>query len=728
MQLDPTRFARAARIVNPVSDPSRVRFDVELSDGSVTPALVETYADGVFRLRIGPRTLPDYGLVVAVATPLRDATVDRRGMTVQNGDATLTLAADPLHVSVERRGETLLTSITDEHFRGFARFPAFGCDGERWIASFALASGEPVYGLGEKASSLDRRGQLLRSRVEDALGVNTGLSYKNVPFCWSPRGWGLFVNTPGDVTHGVGHPQWSHRSNIALVDDEALDLFLIAADSPAQMLARFTGLTGRAPLLPAWGLGLWVSKAYYKTADEAIDAAAAFRARDIPCDVLTLDGRAAWDVRTRFDFRWDATRYPDPKAALKKMRATGLRICVWLYPYVSIHSPRYREIAERGFFLTREEDGTPYVFDWDVDPATSPFGNVLTPLSPSSIIDFTNPDAYAFWRDEHAPLFEAGVDVIKSDFGEQVPDDCVAYNGDSGRRLHNVYSLLYNRCEYEATERYGRGRAMVWGRAGWTGSQRYPIQWGGDPQSDWEGMCASIRGGLAWGMSGVPFYATDIGGFYGSRQPDAELYVRWLQWSVFSSHMRVHGVGAREPCAFGEQAEGIARRWLRFRYRLLPYLQAMCHEASSSGLPVMRAMPVAFPDDPLAWPFEEQFLCGDCVLVAPVKRPGGVADIFLPKGSDWIDLNDHARHAGGTLLRQRVALDTLPHFGRVGYALPLGRDVDRADAIDERAPLAEVWLFGAQRVERRGFAQLRYTTTNDRLDVECIGGVARAFG
>jgi alpha-D-xyloside xylohydrolase len=728
MQLEPARFARALRFVDLVRDRLQASFRVEMSDGSAMPARVETYGDGVFRLRIGPQTLPDYGLVVAAATLLGETSDDDARFAIRSGDAMLSLEQNPLRIRLERRGEPLLTSITDEHFRGFSRLPAFGFDGERWIASFALSSGEPVYGLGEKCSSLDRRGQLLRSRVEDALGVNTGRSYKNVPFCWSPEGWGLFVNTPANVSHGIGYAEWSHRSNVALVDDEALDLFLLAADSPAQMLARYTALTGRAPQVPLWGLGLWVSKAYYKTADEAIDAAAALRERDIPCDVLTLDGRAAWEVRTRFDFRWDATRYPDPKAALAKMRAFGLRICVWLYPYVSIHSPRYRELAERGFFLKRRDDGSPYVFDWDVDPATSPFGNVLTPLPPSSIVDFTHPDAYAFWRDEHAALFDAGVDVIKSDFGEQVPDDCVAHNGDTGRRLHNVYAALYNRCEFEATERYGRGRAMVWGRAGWTGAQRYPIQWGGDPQSDWEGMCASIRGGLAWGLSGVPFYATDIGGFYGSRQPDAELYVRWLQWSVFSSHMRVHGVGAREPWAFGPEAEAIAKRWLRFRYRLLPYLQAMCDEASSSGLPVMRAMCVAFPGDRLAWPFEEQFMCGDCVLVAPVTRPGGIVDVYLPRGGDWIDLNDGARHAGGSLLRQQVALDALPHFGRVGYALPLGREVDRADAIDTSAPLDEVWLFGAQTVERRGFAQLRSTSGNGTLDVECVGGRRRTLG
>ena len=292
--------------------------------------------------------------------------------------------------------------------------------------------------------------------------------------------------------------------------------------------------------MPLWSLGLWVSRAYYKTPEEAAAVAAKLRAHRIPCDVLTLDGRAAWEVETRFDFEWDPERFPNPLASLAAIKEHNLRICVWEYPYVSVHSPLFEDLASRGYLLTTR-DGEPYVFGWDTSPGTSPFGKVLTPLPESGIVDFTHPGAYVWWRDAHAALFADGVDVIKSDFGEQVPDDAVAFNGDTGRRLHNVYPLLYNQCVFEATAKYQRDRdaaPMVWGRAGWTGSQRYPIQWGGDPQSDWEGLAASIRGGLSWGMSGVPYHSSDIGGFYGSQQPSAELYLRWLQATVFSSHIR----------------------------------------------------------------------------------------------------------------------------------------------------------------------------------------------
>jgi alpha-D-xyloside xylohydrolase len=492
---------------------------------------VSCYGPGVFRLRAGPNTRPDYGLLVGrtkACTSARDGGAWR----FTTGETTLELLGSPLAFRLLHRGAPVLASITDEQIGGTVRLPAFGRlrKGSQWMASLALASDEPVYGLGEKFGPLDKRGQLVHSQVVDALGVNTGNSYKNTPFAWSPGtgkgAWGVFAHTPSLVTHGVGHPDWSHRSYVLQIDDDALDLFVLAADTPAAIVDLYTQLTGRPAPVPSWSLGLWVSRAYYKTPAEAAQTVAKFRERKIPCDVLTLGGRAAWDVGTAFDFTWDPARFSDPRAALAAIKAHHVRVCVWEYPYVSVHSPLFVDLASRSYLLMNCE-GDPYVFAWDRAPELNPFGDREAPLPDSGIVDFTHPGAYVYWRDAHAALFADGVDVFKSDFGEHVPEDAVAFNGDSGRRLHNVYPLLYNRCVRDATEKYQPDRAappMVWGRAGWTGSQRCPVQWGGEPQSDWEGLAASIRGALSWGMSGAPYYSSDIGGFYGE-PPTPELYV-----------------------------------------------------------------------------------------------------------------------------------------------------------------------------------------------------------
>ena len=314
----------------------------------------------------------------------------------------------------------------------------------------------------------------------------------------------------------------------------------------------------------------------------------------------------------------------------------------------------------------------------------------MTPLAESGIVDFTNPAAFDFWRDAHAALFEVGVDVIKSAFGEHVPDDAVAHNGDRGRRLHNVYPLLYNRCVFEATAKFqpqADAPPMVWSRAGWAGSQRYPVGWGGDPQSDWEGLAASIRGALSLGMSGTPYHASDIGGFYGSTQPSPELYLRWLQMAVFASHMRLHGIGEREPWAFGAQAEAVARKWLQFRYRLVPYLERMIAAATRNGMPVMRAMPLAFPETTLVRGVRHAVHVRRCAARgADHPRRAASVDVALPPGA-WYDLNTRQRFAGKQVLRYTAPLDQFPVFGREGHALPLGRAVQHTGEIDAAQPL-----------------------------------------
>lgn len=657
-------------------------------DADLGPLRLEAFSEGIFRLRLGECVAPDYGFLAAQA--------DARGVEIhQSDDAwqvtyagnTISIAADPLHLALYRDDDCVLTSTTDGHFVRPQRLPALARSEAGWFIALALQSGEPIYGLGEKWGPLNRRGQLLISRAEDSLGVNAEVSYKNCPFAWSPLGWGLLVHTPATVTHGVGHPRWSQRSYGLEVEDQALDLFFLVAPNPAALLERYTALTGRMPLPPLWSLGVWLSKAYYRDAEELLSTARTLREKQLPCDVITLDGRAWLDTETRFAFEWDASRYPEPRAVTQALHDLDLRLCCWEYPLVSVKHPLFAELAARGWLLKEANSDSPYRYRWDPEP----FGQVLTPLPESGLIDLTHPDAYAWWRDRHRDLFEAGVDVIKSDFGEQVPTDCVAANGDSGRRLHNAYPLLYNRCVFEASQAYF-GTGLVLGRSGWIGSQRYPLQWGGDPQADWEGLAASLRGGLSWGLSGAPCYATDIGGFYGP-QPDAELFIRWTQVAVFCSHMRFHGIGPREPWAFGAEAETIVRSMLALRYRLIPYIRGVLEQAAATGLPAMRAMVLAFPDHPETWGFEAQFMFGPDLLVLPVLRPGGQVSGYLPPG-DWVDFWSGECLEGGRMINLLAPLEQIPVLVRAGAVLGLGPAVSSTRELDGVDGLEALVLYG----------------------------------
>jgi alpha-D-xyloside xylohydrolase len=547
-----------------------------------------------------------------------------------------------------------------------------------------------VYGLGEKWATLNRRGQKISSWNEDANTVNSELSYKNTPFAWSPTGWGLFVHTPSKVTHGVGYPQWSHRTYVLQVEDAAFDLFLIAAKSPAEMLERYTFLTGRTPQPPRWSYGVWMSRAYYRTAEIAMEVAEKMRARSLPFDVLVLDGRAWHKMEVRNDFQWDPDRYPDPAGYVKKLRSMGIRVNLWEYSYLSTRNPLFTELVEKGYLL-KTPSGEPYIHRWYLWP----FDKRDPHLLPSGIIDFTNPEAYRWYRDQHKPLYDIGISVMKTDYGEAVPEDVVAFNGDSGKRLHNVYTFLYNQCVYESAQMYSQDEPLVWARASWAGGQRFPVQWGGDPQCDWEGLAASIRGGLAWGMSGGPFFAHDIGGF-AMGNPEPELYIRWAQAGILASHTRFHGLGEREPWAYGEQAEAIVRDWLNWRYRLIPYLQGCALEASETGMPVMRAMPLAFPSDPVAWQFEQQYLLGPALLVVPVVAPGGEVRFYLPAGR-WFDIWNQEWLEGPGVFQRQVPLDHIPVFGKEGAILPLGPAVQHTGELKPGLDLNEIWTFGSPR-------------------------------
>lgn len=646
---------------------------------------VSLQVDGM-RIDSGPRAIGGYGMLANEPQRFALQVITEAGHSiVRGGDFELELDHSPLAFVLHRHGRIVQRSPSDGHFERRFRVPPFARVAGGWMIALDLDSSEPVYGLGEKWGRLDKRGQWLRSLNEDALGVNAERSYKNTPFAWSPRGWGSFVYTPSPVSHAVGFAPFSQRAYVIIVEDEALDFFLFAGANGADMLASYTALTGRAPVPPLWSLGLILSKAYYRTPEEVLAVAREVRSRGMPCDTITFDGRAWQDTDTRFAFEWDPKRFNDPGAVLAQLKDMNFRICVWEYPLISVHHPWFDELERKGWLLADAVTGNAFRYRWD----TEAFGKVLTPLPESGLLDFTHPDAYAFWRDQHRTLFELGVDMIKADFGEQVTDEMRAANGEYGHALHNVYAHLYNRCVYEAAEKYCSSGAFLFSRSSWIGAQRYPSQWGGDPQADWGGMAANLRGGVAWGLSGGAYYATDVGGFYRDER-DPVLYVRWAQAAVFSAHMRLHGIGSREPWSYGDEAEAAAFAAIKLRYRLLPYLLEAMHAAHATGLPVQRAMVLACPGERAAWAFEDQFFFGQDMLVAPCLNPNGEVEVYLPEGV-WHRFPSGGEFSGGRTCRLRLALTEIAVFVRADARVPLGPDVKHTGELNGTARIAGYW-------------------------------------
>ena len=666
---------------------------------------IRFWDEDIARIRLGNAQVNTYPIIVGKPAGKKLTYINENGLhVIRCGAGEVRLdpgrlagnePGEPISLTFSHKGREVVQPSPDAHFVRRFRIPPFARTDDGWFFSVALQPGAPIYGFGEKYGSLNKRGQKLVSWAEDALGVNAEVCYKNAPFCWTPTGshskegscgYGVFIHTTARVTHGAGYPQWSNWSYAAHVEDEILDLFLLAGDTPQDFIKRYTDVTGRTKDVPLWSLGNWISRAYYKTFEEAEDVARTIRKRKIPCDVFTLDGRAWLDTNTRFYFEFDASRYPEPEKFMAIMKELALKLCVWEYPICSVKHPKFKEFDEKGWFL-KDKTGKTYEYKFDL----SPFGKVLTPLPKSGLLDFTVPEAAQWWYDQHIRLHKMGVDVFKVDFGEQTPEDAYASNGDNGIRFHNALPLLYNKTCFEAAEAH-HGKGIVWSRSGWAGSQRFPMQWSGDPQASWNGLAGSIIGGLSWGLTGAPFYSHDIGGFYGG-PPNAELYVRWMQAGVLAPFCRIHGIGPREPWYFGKEAEQIVKEWLAVRYRLLPYLQRQVLEAADSGLPVMRAMPLAFPQDPVARGFELQYMLGDHLLVAPVLQPGGFVSVYLPEGH-WYDYFSNEKFRGGRVLNLTMPLDRIPVFIREGAVLVEGPSVQHTGELNADNRIASIRVFG----------------------------------
>lgn len=525
----------------------------------------------------------------------------------------------------------------------------------------SLGIREHVYGLGERFGAFVKNGQSVDVWNEDG-GTASELAYKNVPFYLSDAGYGVFVDHPGRVSFEIGSEAVS-RTQFS-VPGQTLQYYVIHGPTPKAVLRRYTALTGRPARVPAWSYGLWLSTSFTTQYDEAtvmsfVDGMAE---RGLPLSVFHFD--CFWMRAFHWtDFTWDPATFPDPEGLLERLHAKGLKVCVWINPYIAQRSGLFEE-GRAGGFLVKRADGSVWQTDqWQAGMA---------------LVDFTNPDAVAWYQGHLRRLLGQGVDAFKTDFGERIPTDVVWHDGSDPERMHNHYTHQYNRAVFELLEaERGPGEAVLFARSATAGGQQFPVHWGGDCESTFVSMAESLRGGLSLSSSGFGYWSHDIGGFEGT--PDAAVFKRWLPFGLLSSHSRLHGSDSyRVPWAFDEEAVDVTRTFTELKLALMPYLGRVGLDAHEQGLPVMRPMVLEFPDDPGAATVDTQYMLGESVLVAPVFSADGRVDVYVPEGT-WTSLLTGDQVTGPRWVREEHGFSSLPVYVRPDSVLPVGARTDRPD-------------------------------------------------
>ncbi len=506
----------------------------------------------------------------------------------------------------------------------------------------SIGVGEYIYGLGERFTAFVKNGQTVDIWNEDG-GTGTEQTYKNIPFYISNKGYGIFVNTPEKVSFEIGSEKVSKVQFSQ--PGESMEYFFMAGDNMKKVLTLYTTLTGKPSLPPAWSFGLWLSTSFLTDYDEEtvntfVDG---MFERDIPLDVFHFD--CLWMREFEWcNFTWDERMFPEPEKMLRRLKDKGLKISLWINPYVGQKSPLFDEGMTNGYFLKRPNGD---VWQWDKWQAGL------------AIVDFTNPDAVAWYRGKLKALLDMGVDSFKTDFGERIPTDCVYHDGSSPESMHNYYAYLYNQVVFDLLkEERGEQEAVLFARSATTGSQKFPVHWGGDCTSDYPSMAESLRAGLSFGMSGFGFWSHDIGGFEAGCTPD--LYKRWTQFGLLSSHSRYHGSWEyKVPWLYGEEAVDVTRKFTKLKLSLMPYIMKQAQVSVNQGIPMMRAMVLEFPEDRNSHNLDQQYMFGENLLVAPIFNDRGVAEFYVPEGR-WTNFLTNDIHEGGKWYKEDYDYLTMP--------------------------------------------------------------------
>jgi alpha-D-xyloside xylohydrolase len=694
----------------------RLELAAEDDRGARLPVEVRPVAPNIVRLHFGPGATRPSRLLVDDAPSGTEWKMDERRDGWSVATPALTLEVDRAPFRLRLKDAAGVVRFLDEpHDRdirgGYHHFPTGHARGLRWLTA-GLKPDEALFGLGEHFGPLNRRGQAFASWTVDAFGVRGDRAYKNVPLLLSSQGYGVFFDMTGPIYYDLGQASVAAWQATGRADH--LRAYLIVGDGIAPIMHGYQRLTGAPAVPPDWSFGFWISRWGYRNRAEVMEVAHRMRQERVPCDVIHIDPYwMRYHEGHHGDFEWDESAFPDPTGMIAELKTLGFRLSLWESPYVPLDSEMRAEGEQKGFLL-RAKDGS--------GPAL-----VHGFAKPSAAVDFTNPDAVEWFKAKNRRLLEMGVAVIKTDFAEDMPDDAVPHDGTSAEQLHNLYPLLYQRAVFEATKEV-HGYGLIWGRSGYAGSQRYPVHWGGDPGCTFDDMAASLRGALSWILSGAAFASFDMGGFFGiptlTDPPSPELYVRWSQMGLLFSHARAHGHTApREPWAYGEPALSIFRKYAQLRYRLLPYLYGTARRAAE-GVPLARPLVYDYPSDPTTHHIDDEYMLGPDLLVAPMFKPRGSRDIYLPAGG-WYDFWSDRCFEGARWITYEAGLETLPLFVCAGAVLPMGPELQHAN---ERPwdPLSFDVYLGREGVATVDLTddhrQLQFTLTVEREHLRLEGG------
>ncbi|HTW08013.1 MAG TPA: TIM-barrel domain-containing protein [Acidimicrobiales bacterium] len=579
------------------------------------------------------------------------ATVDAVGHIrfLRTDNATELLAEKPIHF----------------WWPGPRNFTATGNGYQQLEQSFAAYEEERLFGLGQHTHGrLDQKGMVL-----DLVQRNAEVS---IPFLLSNRGYGFLWNNPalGRVELGRTATRW--------VSDSARQIdYWVTTGSPEQVMARYADVTGHAPMLPSWAAGFWQSKLRYRTQEELLEVAREYHRRGLPLAVIVAD---FFHWTQLGDWRFEPSEWPDPQAMVAELSDLGVRLMVSVWPSVGVMSSNYQPMLNAGHFIATER-GAPHHADW-------PDRHASTRL-PVAFYDASNPDARAYlWDQLYANYYRYGIKVFWLDACEPELKPGHVENlrlaAGPGREVLNRYPADHVRTIYDGMLSAGERDVVTLVRSAWAGSQQWgAFLWSGDIPATFESLATQIRAGLNVGLSGIPWWSTDIGGFHGGDPGNPEyreLIVRWFQYGVWCPLFRLHGDrlprsplsqamsgGPNEVWSYGDEVYAILADILQLRERMKPYVLEQMASAAERGTPPMRPLWYDFPDDTTAWTVEDQYLFGPSVLVAPVTSLGARSrQLYLPGDGVWTDAYTHDRLGGGQWATVAAPLERIPVFLRDG--------------------------------------------------------------